>query len=611
MKFRVLFVVFTLATAAGLGPSVAEPAVVVLANRTDEQVRFAVLPPEEKPQQHVLVAGDVLAVPIRADVQIAFDAGGKIRREVVRANSIYHFDKQEERIELTRFHFSPKLRSADPPARGAGAEPLSATKLRAVGVLPVKILVDDDEPAVRRIWEERLRQRLAEASEIFKRACRIRFEVVAVGTWDSDNRIREFPESLREFESEVKAAPARLAIGFTSQYEIPRGRTHLGGTRGPLCSHVLIREWSQHITAPQRLEVLVHELGHFLGAAHSPDRNSVMRPVLKARDHRSHARSFRIGFDPLNTLALNLFSEELRFRGAGRIDRFSLGTKQTLRDVYAAMAGALPNDPAATQCLALLDRLSTMQAAMDSRSESLVPATQQVVRAVVEAAGENYRRPAESPTDTEVSSRLRGDRLTEYYFRHAAVAAKRLPPELAAKAYLLGLAVALDDSTVLRNSPILGEVVRRVESDQERARRLAVLGKPTMRARDDLTRHFAVSCGLTILLGSSAAEAAGTVKELIDCKRGTGFSFVDLSADMAGVIFATRVGEGSVSLATLASSFAVTHFLPKPGDLKEGIPWATFCETYGSVEDNRFHHRQAAIREQILALPGYRTEKSN
>src|SRR5205085_7080037 len=116
----------------------------------------------------------------------------------------------------------------------------------------------------------------------------------------TDNNINNFDKTLAEFEQNVKPEPARLAIGFTSQYEVPRGAFHLGGTRGPLHTHVLVREWSKHISEPERMEVLLHELGHFLGAVHSPAPDSVMRSILG--DRIARVKDFRITFDPVNVL---------------------------------------------------------------------------------------------------------------------------------------------------------------------------------------------------------------------------------------------------------------------------------------------------------------------
>src|SRR5262249_48731598 len=76
------------------------------------------------------------------------------------------------------------------------------------------------------------------------------------------------------------------------------------------------------------------------------------------------------------------------------------------------------------------------------------------------------------------------------------VAADQGPP-----AFLTALGIALDDSTLVRDNRLLAGFYRRVESDEERKRRLAVLGSPTVRGRRDWCQHFAVSCMLTALAG--------------------------------------------------------------------------------------------------------------
>src|SRR3954465_15283794 len=89
-----------------------------------------------------------------------------------------------------------------------------------------------------------------------------------------------------------------------------RGRIHMAGTRGPLHAHILVREGSPEINEAERLEFLVHELGHYLGAAHSPELTSVMRPV--PGDNRAGTTGFRIEFDPVNTLTMAMVGEEIR-----------------------------------------------------------------------------------------------------------------------------------------------------------------------------------------------------------------------------------------------------------------------------------------------------------
>src|SRR4051812_8184148 len=80
-----------------------------------------------------------------------------------------------------------------------------------------------------------------------------------------------------------------------------------------------------------------------------------------------------------------------------------------------------------------------------------------VVAAVREEALRNARRcPA---------ARLRGDAMTDAYVRRAAAAARQLLPEQAVAGFLIGLGIALDDSTVLRNNPLTAELCRQAESD--------------------------------------------------------------------------------------------------------------------------------------------------
>jgi len=336
--------------AAGWGwPPAAAGNVVVLANRTAAKVDFTLIQPNGTEQRYSLAPREVMPIPIADKAGIAFDSGGTPRRYLLRANTIQFFVTRGDKLDMVEIGLPE---STDDKAI---APVLRSRVMASVGVVPVKLLVDDGEPTVQQVWEKRLRDRLKEASDIIQRHCRIRLEVVAVDTWVSDSTILSFEKSLREFESKVKPAPALLAIGFTSKYKTFRGRTDMGGTRGPLRSHILIREWSQYVSMSERLEILVHELGHFLGAAHSAEGDSVMRPQFG--DHRSNARSFRIGFDPINTFAMYLLGEELRMRPLRGLADVSPSTKLLLRSAYLALAQAMPADSAAERYLKLLDHV--------------------------------------------------------------------------------------------------------------------------------------------------------------------------------------------------------------------------------------------------------------
>ena len=151
-----------------------------------------------------------------------------------------------------------------------------------------------------------------------------------------------------------------VAIGFTGQRPRNVRIEHLGGTRGPLHSHLLVREGVNRNTEAEHLEVLVHELGHYLGAAHSPEPTSVMRGVLG--DRRARAAKFAIQFDPLNTLAMCLVSQELEARPLGQLSEASPRAQVELLRLYRELDHALPNDPTAKRYLDTLS-LGAQQAA--------------------------------------------------------------------------------------------------------------------------------------------------------------------------------------------------------------------------------------------------------
>ncbi len=134
----------------------------------------------------------------------------------------------------------------------------------------------------------------------------MRLKIVEIGQWTAGQDAVEFQQALVEFQRRVHPQPGHVAIGFTGRYRQPAGLLHLGGTQGMLQSHILVREWSATMSEPEREEVLLHEVGHYLGAVHSPDPVSVMRPVLA--DNQAIRTKFRIGFDPVNTLLINLIS---------------------------------------------------------------------------------------------------------------------------------------------------------------------------------------------------------------------------------------------------------------------------------------------------------------
>ncbi len=637
--------------------------VVVISNRTREPMRLIAKSPSGE-ETVTLEPQDLVSLESPSKIVVAWNAGGEKGKRELALDAAYFFYREPKRNQL-RLEPIALIRSEEPatgPNEAAPAHGDAAAVHTAMATFRVKLLADEEERATRQHWEARLRNRLKTASAVFEKYCRVRFETVAVETWKSNDGATEFEDALADFREHVSLGSARLAIGFTSQYEVPEKGTHLGGTYGPLATHILLREWSQHLSEAERTELLVHELGHFLGAVHSVEGDSVMRPLLG--DDQASAKRFRVRFDPLNTLAICLVAEEYRTGNLASLANVSRPTRARLIDIYRTLAETLPQDPAAPQYYRLLTKnhLADLPAGnlttpggqtlrrsreptefdgdriprRDSRIETagdegetsvdqravatepdlltrlavggdvsgLTDATKKVLRAIVVAAEENQRLPAGRRAGGEDLFRRKGDDLTEHYVRAAALAAAEAPQDYRDRAFLVGLAIGLESSSWLREVPVLGGYLRQAESEAQRRRRLDVLGEPTMRGRNDLVQHFMISAALTALAGARSAEAAGVGKELRDADGGSGFSFSDLCADLAGIEFAERIQTGRLPLRRLERQFLASDYLPDVSDLADGLSRQDFAARYGSTSDARFTAVRGQIQRRIAEMSG-------
>ncbi|MHB1424727.1 MAG: hypothetical protein ACYC3I_16275 [Gemmataceae bacterium] len=232
-----------------------------------------------------------------------------------------------------------------------------------------------------------------------------------------------------------------------------------------------------------------------------------------------------------------------------------------------------------------------------------------VLSALVKAAAENHGLPQRDAPGARAPFRRGGDELTVYYVRAAAAAARRLPEKEATPAFLLALGIALDDSTLLRSNLLTRGLWHRVEPDDARKKRLEVLGSPTLHGRHDLAQHFSVSAALTAVAGPQAAENAGILKEMLDSRGGSGFSFADLSADFAGVAFARRLLDKPARLAEIEKGFRIDDYAISPRGLPEGLTAEEFAKKYGSLKDERYTRLEKDIRKRIDELPGFRDKK--
>ena len=131
----------------------------------------------------------------------------------------------------------------------------------------------------------------------------------------------------------------------------------------------------------------------------------------------------------------------------------------------------------------------------------------------------------------------------------------------------------------------------------------------TLEGRHDLVRHFVLSAGIHAASTEGAVAGLGELKELLDSNpEGTGFSFDDMAANLAGARFATRLMAADPAdwPAIAAAIGAEADILPSIDDLPSGLAAADFEAVYGDIDSAPYRALLAEIEGRIDALPIHR-----
>ena len=130
-----------------------------------------------------------------------------------------------------------------------------------------------------------------------------------------------------------------------------------------------------------------------------------------------------------------------------------------------------------------------------------------------------------------------------------------------------------------------------------------------LHGRSDLVRHFCLSAALTILQNPWVSDAGGLAKEELDAlARGSGFSFADLTADRAGVRFATCATDSESSAKAvrerLQRGLVLDDFFPPIADLPENLTLEQFRLEFGGVGHALYRQKLREIEERLDKCPG-------
>jgi hypothetical protein len=171
-------------------------------------------------------------------------------------------------------------------------------------------------------------------------------------------------------------------------------------------------------------------------------------------------------------------------------------------------------------------------------------------------------------------------------------------PVQANKAAILALGIIFGDDKIARvaQSELEPEWRDRIESLRQRV---------TLRGRGDTPRHFWVSAALVVITDETRATAVGVGKELLDSNPGgSGFSFVDLGANRAGILFALAATRDAASaratqLSIVRDGLHAEDYCPKIEDLPEGLTRDQFQAEYGGLGGDRTRELRAEIERRM------------
>ncbi|APE04873.1 MAG: hypothetical protein CL600_03465 [Alteromonas sp.] len=217
--------------------------------------------------------------------------------------------------------------------------------------------------------------------------------------------------------------------------------------------------------------------------------------------------------------------------------------------------------------------------------------------------------------------------LTAYYLRYISgreIALSNTPVSLIE--YLReGMARAREQSNspqqaVLHNKAVIlalaayvghhrvGNLVGDIQPDKDKA--LRPRAGAVLHNRNDLARHYIISAALELLSEQSMSFAIGEFKELMDRGiGGSGYSFVDLVADMSGTELAktaTTLHRAEDVQNTLARIRSEVDIIPAIDDIPEGLSKQAFTEQYGRVDSHAYLNEVARLKQRIVEIPLYK-----
>lgn len=126
--------------------------------------------------------------------------------------------------------------------------------------------------------------------------------------------------------------------------------------------------------------------------------------------------------------------------------------------------------------------------------------------------------------------------------------------------------------------------------------------------RHDLTLHFLYSAAIKLVSSAQLSQQIGNLKEIMDAAEGgSGFSFVDLAADYAGIYFAENISDINLEkMKTLSVAEFEAAFMPDIADLPEGLSEKQMQQKFGGYQGQQFKQTEQIILNRMQQLSLYK-----
>ncbi|HDZ10470.1 hypothetical protein [Pseudohongiella sp.] len=156
------------------------------------------------------------------------------------------------------------------------------------------------------------------------------------------------------------------------------------------------------------------------------------------------------------------------------------------------------------------------------------------------------------------------------------------------------------------NNLSIGELLDGIPDD-------SVFSPPALRVtlyqRQDLGRHFTSAAAIAASAGAGIAEVLANSKEVYDARYTSGFSFSDMTANVAGLALgetATRTEAQARALQLrLRDVSAESGYMPAPDTEGDGMTEEAFIERYRDRNSPTYLARLRSIEAKVAELPLY------